>query len=266
MQPNETPNVPAQPVQSEPIAPINPTPGIAMAPNYNTEPETTVEPGTEQAPQTPQTPANPTEQAQPTQPIEPTTPVAPVQPQQQTPVTPTQPTQTYEEYVNSLMQDIPDVDLPKPSDVPENDPDALVKFFDDFGQKIVEKAQNEAARNNRFQQIEAQAWRDAFTKYPELQKNQQLRDTIHNIRVGAFAQGNSLSPTQVADGFFGTIGQEYKRGVNDTNVQTRTVEAQPLNGGGVTPPAPTVNYEALQDGGVNEAVNQIQRLMDAGLL
>lgn len=170
----------------------------------------------------------------------------------------------YDEYLKSLTKDIQEPELPKATDVKVDDPDGLDKFFTDYGEKLVEKAMTKMNKNTIVQAVEAKAWGEVFQKYPEIQENQQLRDTIHNIRMGAYARGQSLSPVQVADQLVGTLHGEYKRGVNDTNVQTRVQASQPTGGATPAPAAAAVNYEALQDGGTNEAVKQIEALMAAG--
>ena len=272
MQPNEPSQQPIQaPAQSEP-APQLPqqwTPGVANGYSAPTEPQPAPQDQPAQQPQAQQpTEPQPTpqvnSQANPQEPSQ-SVPTEPVQQPVQSEPAP-QPQMTYDEYLDSLTKDMPAVELPKPTEVDNGDPEGLTKFFEDYGQKILEQARQEQQKQTILQNAERDAWNDVFTKYPEIQKNQDLRDTIHNIRMGAYSRGKSLSPIQAADALVGTLHTEYKKGVNDTNVQTRVVDSQPLNGGGQAPAAPEVNYEALQTGGEQAAVAQLEALMRAGKL
>lgn len=173
-------------------------------------------------------------------------------------------TLTYDQYLESLTKDIKPVELPKPSDVNADDPEGLVKFFEDYGNKIIERAQQESQKQAVIREAEGLAWNDVFTKYPEIKDNASLRDTIHNIRMGAFSRGQSLSPLQVADGLIASLHAEYKKGINDNQVTTTIQASQPLGGGGQPAPEPAVNYEALHTGGTAEAVNQLEALIRAG--
>lgn len=272
MQPNENvqPNVtPTQDPAPQP-APQAPAfqPGISNGYTAPTEP-TQAQP-TEPAQQPAAQPTQPTEPTapQPT-PTEPTQPAQPTQqPAQEPAAQPTETRQqlTYDEYLDSLTKDFQPVELPKPTDVDNSDPDGLVKFFDDYGNKLLERAQQEAQKQAIVQNAEREAWGKVFTKYPEIQNNPDLRDTIHNIRMGAYSRGQSLEPIQVADALVGSLHNEYKKGVNDSNVQTKVVDSQPLNGGGQPPVQAEVNYEALQNGGEQAAVMQLEALMRAGKL
>lgn len=251
------------PVQTPPVppAPAMPTPGIGMAPNYPPMPEPTPAPTPEPAPAPTPEPA-----PQPTPPADGTTPIQ----NEPTPAVPTEtkPQLTYDEYLDSLTQKIPKpAEFPKPTEIDQNDPEALVKFFEEYGRVTVERAQAAMQEQQVVQTAEARAWKEVFTKYPEIENNPQLRDTIHNIRMGAYHQGQSHSPLQVADALVGTLHAEYKRGVNDTNVQTRIQDSQPLNGGSNPQPAPAVNYEALQQpgqAGIDAAVQQLEAMIRAG--
>lgn len=277
MNPNEpAPQSPATEPQAAPQAAPTFTPGIANG--VQTPQPAPAEP-TQQQPQvttqvqdTPQPNAAPQPAPQPTsQEVSTATPQEPSsQPTQNVPE-PAQPTQntqqmTYDEYLESLTKDIPTVEMPKPTDVDQKDPDGLVKFFDDYSEKLLEKARQDNLKQSIVQNAEREAWGQVFTKYPEIQNNNDLRDTIHNIRMGAYSRGQSLSPIQVADALVGTLHTEYKKGVNDTNVQTKVVDSQPLGGGSQAPVAPEVNYEALQTGGEQAAVAQLEALMAAGKL
>lgn len=247
-----------------------PQPGIGMAPQPAPapapQPDPTPAPAPEQNPWNPQPTPQPEQQPQPQQPApqDQPQPEQNVQPQPQTDAPKAQ--LSYEEYLDSLIKDIPEAPAaPNPADIDKDDPEGLTKFFDDYRKSIVAEAQSNMQREAIVQNAEASAWKDVFVKYPEIESNKQLRDTVHNIRVGAFSRGEALSPIQVADALVGNLHDQYRKGVNDTNVQVRVQDSQPLNGGGQPQPqAQGVNYEALQKGGQNAAVSQIEAMIAAG--
>lgn len=259
MQPNEN-----QP-QAQPAPQAQPTftPGVA-----NSQP---LPPAQEPAPQ-PAPQADPAPAPAPTPTPEPTPQPAPVEPgtqPAQNPVEPAKPVETkpqfnYNEYLDSLTKDIKPVEMPKATDVNHEDPDGLNKFFTELADKTVEKARQEFQKEQIIQTAESRAWQEVFTKYPEVQENTKLRDTIHNIRMGAYSRGESVSPVEAADALVGTLHNEYKKGINDTNVQTRVQASQPLNGGGNPQPTPAINYEALQEGGRDAAVMQLTQMINDG--
>lgn len=253
-----------------------PTPGIGLAPNYPPQPAPEPQPQLQPAPApepAPQPTPSPEPQPapQPTEPQpqpNPTEPTPQVNPQPQPTTDPTRQQLTYDEYLESLTKNIPEPPkLPNPSEVKEDDPEALAKFFEDYGnameQRLIARQQQQVV----VQQAEGTAWREVFAKYPEIEANPTLRDTVHRIRVGAYQNGESLSPIQVADALVGTLHNEYRKGTNDTLVQTRVQNSQPLNGGGQPPAVPAINYEALQQpgqAGTDAAVGQLEAMIRAG--
>lgn len=261
MQPNEPTQSPAftpgiansvpvptpapEPVQqpAEPVAPVaQPTQQPVQEPQQFQQPI--------------QAPQEPVQQVQPTEPSQPVQQPAP----QQEPLKQL----SYDEYLDSLTKDIKPVELPKATDVDKDDPEGLNKFFDDYGKKMIEQARQELQKEQVVQAAEARAWQDVFTKYPEVLEDKNLRDTIHNIRMGEYSRGQSRSPLEVADQLVGALHSRYVKGINDTNVQTHIQESQPLNGGGQPQPQPAVNYEALQEGGRDAAVMQLTQMIEQG--
>jgi hypothetical protein len=179
-----------------------PTPqvGIGLAPTYAPAPEPAPAPVAEPAPQPAPAPiAEPAPQpapvvAEPAAPVAPAVdPVAPVV--EQNPVAPavpveTKPQLTYDEYLESLVKDIPAAPAtPKPTEIDQNDPEGLVKFFDEFKKATIAEMQLETQKATIIQNAEATAWNEVFTKYPEIKENAQLRETLHNIRLGAYNRG-----------------------------------------------------------------------------
>jgi len=249
MNPND-PN--ANPVQEVPTF----TPGIS-----NGIPQPAPEPTPQPVDPTP-APVDPTPAPQPVETPQPT------DPQPQPAVTPT-PSPDYDAYLDSLINGAgatPDaIELPKPptQEQLENDDQALNKFFGDLVDTAVKKAMTEGTKQSTIREAEATAWEETFVKYPEIKEDKKLRDMIHNVRMGAYQRGTSLSPTQAADELIGTLHAQYKRGVNDTNVTTSIRDSQPLGGGTQTPSPQGVNLAALHDGGDQAAVIELTKLIEA---
>lgn len=248
MNPND--NQPTQPTEQAPQAqPTTPEfqPGIATAPKPVEQPET----------QAPQPTSDPTPQQTTDNPETP----AP------TPETPQ--TQSYEEYLDSLTKNLTVPEVPKPTDdkYKTGNDDDLVNFFADFEQSIIEKQRVESQRQQAYQQAEQKVWGDATKKYDEIGTNSDLRDTIQNIRVGIYQNtGKMLTPTEVADQLIGTLHNQYKKGVNDTNVQTQVVNSQPMNGGGKPQPTVATDYKAVQSGNQDAVVGEVEKLIQQGLV
>lgn len=240
---------PAPAPSNEPVAPAPFTAGIANdVPVFTqpTEPTAPVEP----------TPTDPQPAPQPT-PAPAANPAPEPAPQPKV--------NSYEEYLESLVGKPEEFTVPKPQDVPADDPEALNKFFSEYGEVIKKDILSQVNRQAAVQNFEAVEWNKAFTKYPEIKDNAKIRDTIHSLRMGAFSRGEVMSPTQAADFLVGALHDEYKKGVNDTKVTTEIVDNQPTHIGTGAPAAPTgVNYNALQDGGTEAAIRELESLMAAG--
>lgn len=262
MNPNEQPN-------AQPQAPAEPAfvPGIANAPApAPAQPEQPQQPA-EQPAQQPEQPQQPAEQPaeqpaqQPNQPAE--------QPAENPAPTTNNGNFDYDAYLDELIGKSGDtpIEMPKVPTQEElsSDDQALTKYFGDLVDTAVKKALQENNQQTTIRQTEQRAWESVFEKYPEIKESKGLRDTIHNIRVGAFQRGQALTPLQVAEQLIGDLHTQYKKGVNDTNVQTTVRDSQPL-GGGTTPPptGASVDYSKLQDGGQNAAVSELEKLIQQG--
>lgn len=264
---------------------MNPNDPNANQPTQPTEAPTFV-PGISNAPQIPTEPQNPQPADQPQdQPQNPQPSDQPQnQPQNQPTDQPTQPTQQpqnnpaptdsngsfdYDAYLDSLIgkDNNQPIEVPKVPSQEElaNDDQALTKYFGELVDTAVKKALVESNNQTTVRAAEQRAWEDVFTKFPEIKESKGLRDTIHNIRIGAYQRGQALTPLQVAEQLIGDLHSQYKKGVNDTNVQTTVRESQPLGGGTQTPaPDTRVDYAKLHDGGQNAAVAELEKLMSQG--
>lgn len=274
------PVAPAQPAPTQ-VAPQQPAPGEVVQP---TAPAAPVDPFTQFAqpaqPTEPVQPAAPTEPVapvQPTQPTEPTPnqqpsqPVEPSQPATQPPVTPAVPEyQTYDEYMRSVVDSVPAApELPDHSKIAPDDAEGIKTFFDDFARTIKEQTISEITRKNAIQSTERNLWDAAFEKYGSLKSNKDLRDMVHNIRMGHFQKGIAITPTQAADKLLDAMKANYQRGVADNQVQTTIESVQPTSGGGTNVPT-TLDKQnvltAIQDGGEQALAAYLDGEVKAGRL
>lgn len=232
------------------------------------------EPAPQEAPQeppvqTPQEPSDPFAQfAQPQeQPTEPIQPAEPAQPQEQ----PKNDYQSYEDYMNEVLKDVPQIqDTPDPNSVSPDDPESLKKFFDDLVNTAVQKASAEVARKSAVQAKERALWDEAFDKYGSIKTNKNLRDMVHNIRIGYFNRGIAITPKQAADKLLESLGNQYKQGVADNQVVTTIENVQPNTGGSVNEVPTTADrdkmLESLQTGGEAALAAMLDAKIKAGNL
>lgn len=210
MEPNTTQTPTNTPVQ-EPQVPID-----APAP---------VEPGVETPPVT----EEPASQVQ--------TVEAPATTTQEAPVPPVEEEEEYQTY-----QPIPQVAPIDFSQLPvdENnliDPNALAGMIN---QRIAQSEQNAVANAQRIyaeQEQEKNLWTKAYEKYPDLKTNKELRDMVHQSRLGKVtellsstndpAQIKFPTPSQMADSLFKHISAQkaegFKQATQNTEIQQSVV-------------------------------------------
>lgn len=86
--------------------------------------------------------------------------------------------------------------LPRDPENPEYvDPQA-------YAQALQQQAREAARQEFMEQRREEKLWEKAQEAYPELKTNKELRDLVHNSRMGEFVVGKNPSPKQVADRLF----------------------------------------------------------------
>ncbi len=274
---------PTQPVQ-QPAPQQQPTQPVQQ-PSPQSQPQTdpfatfgqAVEPGVQQV-QQPQ-PTQPTEPPtpQPQQPVEPTQPTPQGQPQQQPgqiaqqaqpQQQPTQQTETYEQYLDRVLQGLPEAPAqPDPSTVNPEDPEAIKNFFDTLMTTAEQRFEANYARKQAIQNAEKQLWEQAFDKYGSLRSNRQLRDMVHAIRRNEFQKGNAITPTQAAETLLVALQGQYQQGVADNQVVTTIESVQPQGGGTTTVPT-TMDADkallAVQTGGEQALAQVLEQKMQAG--
>lgn len=214
-------------------------------------------------------PTEPTPVTAPTPPSEPTPqPSQPVEPQASAPQ---DNYQSYEDYMNEVLKDVPkSQDMPDPNAISPDDPEGLKKFFDDLVNTAVVKATSEISRKTALQSKERALWDEAFDKYGSLKTKPQLRDMVHNIRMGYFNRGVAITPKQAADKLLESLGNQYKQGVADNQVVTTIENVQPT-GGGSGNQAPTSMdrnemLTSLQTGGEAALAEMLDAQIKAGKL
>lgn len=132
---------------------------------------------------------------------------------------------------------------------PETDPEPEETFFDvqppapvDINNFIDENGNLDAAAFNAAQQAQItqavqaavqqsanerkyeKTWDTAYSAFPELRKNRELRDMVQAIHANSPATGKYLSPKQAAEKFFGFAGAAKQQGIKAATT-TRTVQA-----------------------------------------
>lgn len=244
-------------------------------------PQPTPQPVAEPAPAVPAPVAEPEPvvPAQPSDPfeslIQPTEPAAPAA-EHVTPAPAEQPKkedtyQSYDEYMSEVLKSVPKPkDVPDPNSISPDDPEGLKKFFDDLVNAAVDKAQTEVTRKSAIQAKERALWDEAFDKYGSIKTNKNLRDMVHNIRIGYFNRGIAITPKQAADKLLESLGNQYKQGVADNQVVTTIESVQPNAGGTVQQVQTTADrakmLELLQTGGETALAEMLDAQIKAGNL
>lgn len=247
-QPTEPTQQPTQP--TEPVAPPTPQPQQPTEPSQPAQPNQSNEPGdpfatlfTQEAvqPTPPQQPAQLQQTAQPT-------------------AQPTQPNgedyQSFDDYIKSITgepQQQPNT--PNLAELNQDDPQAIQQFFEQWGESIYQRATSDVRREFALRAKEEQVWNEAFEKYPSIKSNKNLRDMIHNIRMGSFNRGVAMTPVQAAEQLLKGMNMQYRQGMADQQVQTTIQSTQPNGGGGVEviPQQPGGNTSLVQAAQGNEA-------------
>lgn len=277
----------------QPVAQPDYTPGIQNVPNYQPaqQPQPQAQPLAQPnvdpfaSLQLNDAPTGNTPQMQPqAQP-----PVAPVatevgQPQVQQPQTPqeqqpqAQPQQqtppaelSYDQRVDQILSGIQAPEIPDLKKVNYESPEEVEKFFADYGEALVARAAAQMEKKSTFQNLETQEWNKALTAFPTLKDNAELRNMVHNIRVGNHQRGIFQTPTQAAQELLKALGQQYNQGVVDNQVQTTIENVQPLGGAAQAPtnvPITSTQQELLQvqDGGTQALEDILNRKIAAGQL
>ena len=189
--------------------------------------------------------------AAPAAPNEPQQPVTPDYPPEQAPQEPA-PSQGEPDGVTPAPEqiaeadddyDYPNYDIPESSPinfdqlpVDENNLIDVNALAGTINQSIAAAEERAAARANRSfqeQRAEEKAWEKAFTKYPELKNNRELRDLVQNARIGeitnlfnkatdatALQQIKLPSPGIMADRLFKHMGTAKAEGIKQANENT----------------------------------------------
>lgn len=180
------------------------------------------------APTTPDEPVQPEQQPE-TQPQTPTEPAAPAQPE--TTVDETDEFE-YAQYNVPQAQPIDFSNLPVGED---NliDPNALAGSINQAVAAAEERAAARAAQAYQEQRAEERSWEKAYEKFPELKSNKELRDLVHNARLGEVSTALSRArtqqeaqsvklptPGQMADRLFKHLGTAKAEGMKQATENT----------------------------------------------
>lgn len=185
--------------------------------------------------------------SEPTQPVAPATPTDAPQQEVEVPetpvVTPSESTPAPETTSEVEIEDefeYPSYQIPQAqpldfNNMPANedgtiDPNMLAAAINQQNMLAEERAFQRAQQAFAEQQAETRGWDKAYEKYPELKSNKELRDLVHNARLGEVA--NMLSktqdpqsvklptPGQMADRLFKHISTAKADGMKQANENT----------------------------------------------
>lgn len=271
--PQATPAPAQQPAQPTPQpAPTSQPAGDPFESLFATPPATppAAPPTTPPATPPPSQPTEPVPTPQPQQPVETPQPTpAPGTVVEPTATPPEDNYETYEDYMKSVVGDLDTApQLPDHSKIAPDDEAGIKNFFDDLVNTAVARAKQETARTNAIQVKERTLWDAAFDKYGSLRTNKNLRDMVHNIRMGHFQKGIAITPTQAADKLLDALKAEHQRGVADNTVVTTIESTQPQGGGSGQPVPTTLDKEtvltAVQTGGETALASYLDTEIKAG--
>lgn len=100
-------------------------------------------------------------------------------------------------------------------------------------------AQATQMADQRFVQAkqEERLWEKAFSKYPELKDNKELRDTVHNYWMGTAGVGQTPStPLKAAERIMKYVGQAKQQGIQDATQSVKIQASAHLEDANTTPP------------------------------
>ena len=281
-QPQNQPAIPQYPPANEPsINGFHPefqtnepqTPGLSPWQQLNEPAQQPQQPQPPQAP--PQLPPQPGQQQppapQPNQPQNPQQPQIPgVQPPQQQP--PTQYDAMLQNYMAPAGNQEPQ--LPNVADVKADDPQDLVRFFNEFATGIEQRIERKYTERDTAKRTETKLWNDTFVKYPQLKEDANLRAIVHSIRMGAIQQGVNMTPEVAADKLAEIVQAQYQNGYQAHQTNVRVQQSQPLSGGGQQPPqvTPQSNQQMLSSvqktgiEGEQAVITAVDNLIQQGLI
>lgn len=122
-------------------------------------------------------------------------------------------------------QELPDFDLTNlPAD--ENglvDLNAYAEAMKQRDVTLMEQARAAARQEFLEQRQEERAWSKAVEKYPQLKGNRELRDLIHQTRMGSIVEGKNPTPLQIADQLFKHLGTAKTEGYQQAKT-TETIQ------------------------------------------
>lgn len=191
---------------------------------------------------------------------------APQAPPQQ----PTSEYQTFDDYMNSVLDGLPqpNTEIPKVEDINQDDPADIQRFFTELRETIVKETINQVTRQSRIESAERKGWEECFETYPSLRKNSAIRDAVHNVRMGAFNRGIAMSPKQAAKVLLDSFNpsEAYKRGVANSQVVTTIQNNQPNGGGGVEviPQQPADSLSVAASNGEVALMNALDAAIKSG--
>jgi hypothetical protein len=162
---------------------------------------------------------------------------------------------------------------PAPVDVnslPTN-PDGTIDpevFANAVYSQALQAANAQAQQTVQEQLQEQKLWQQAEKSYPELAENKELRNMVHNTRLGEMAASlgeKNPTPKQVADKLFKQINSAKASGVEQATNNVRVQESATLeSASNVKPDNRDQVYGAALSGDDNARQEYIKNLIDSG--
>lgn len=137
-----------------------------------------------------------------------------------------------DDYQYQPVQEVPQLDLNNLAAGEDGliDPNELAGAINQQMQAAVEAARQSARNEYLEQRAEEKQWEKAYSKYPELKTNKELRDLVHRARLGEVTDLLSRSqdpstvklptPGAIADRFFNHIGTAKAEGMKQATQNT----------------------------------------------
>lgn len=156
------------------------------------------------------------------------------QPQQQAQLSPAQSQQVQAQAqnpteMNQYLQELSQLPQDEYGNV---DSSAFMQWLSKRDQSVVETAKQtarqEIAEQTAFNRAEEAQWRQAVKQYPQLEQDADIRNMVHNARLGELAQGKNPTVADIANRLFSKIGNAKKEGAEQAQTNTHIQESAHL--------------------------------------
>lgn len=155
-----------------------------------------------------------------------------------------------------LDKEYPLPEIPKISDIPADDPEALEKYMTDLVEVSAKRNQVEYDRREVRAAKDDFLWSEVTSKYPNLNRAPKVMQTLKQMYAGSRAMGQHFTPLQITDAYVDTLNGVQQRGYQTANQQVQIRQSQPApNAGGGTAPAQAITQQDMA--GLNQNSNDV---------